>query len=495
MENELENQINTEAGATDAEVCQAETEKSSTEGEIIQAETEISPIEGEVSRIKKTSKKQVNILVLILSVLLAVLFTFEITFLVVDGINRNEKLKMAEEYNEQLENYKEQLEDKYGEMDVFASIIEMFNSLPEESRNIELYYKLAMIDYYYRNLYANEIDEDELIYYTLNGYVAGAGDRHGEYYTADDFKSITQENQGNTVGIGVYVNYSQEYNAIKILSVMEGSPAYKAGIKAGDVIVAIDGEKVSELGYYVALEKVKGEAGTDVKLTLVRDGAELDVIATRAKVETKTVYYHQYEYDKEIGVIRVIEFNNVVPKQFKEAVEALKEKGVKYLVFDMRNNPGGTLSSVVDILDYLLPEGDIAHVTDANGKIQKTYKSDASCLTGIDGMAVLVNENTASAAELFTSALMDYEKAIIVGENTYGKGSMQTIYMLPDGTGLRLTTNKYNPPKSENYDGTGIKPDIEIELSEALAGKSHFEYTDSEDNQLQKACEALKKDK
>lgn len=447
---------------------------------IAQEQAEVSP------------KRQVSLLTLILSILLAILFTFEITFLVALNISNKEKAQMAEDYKNQLDNYKEQIENKYGDMDVFASIIEMYNSLPEDNRSIELYYKLAMIDYYYRHQYANEIDEDNLLYYVLNGYVEGAGDRYGEYYTADDFKSITQENQGNTVGIGVYVNYHQEYNAIKILSVMENSPAHKAGIKAGDIIVYVDGESVSELGYYVALEKVKGEEGTKVNLTLIRNGEEVSITVTRAKVETETVFYHQYEYDKSIGVIRVIEFNNAVPKQFKEAIEDLMSKGVTSLVFDMRSNPGGTLTSVVEMLDYLLPEGDIAHVTDANGNIQKTYKSDASYLKGIEKMAVLTNENTASAAELFTCALKDYEKAIIVGTKTYGKGSMQTVYMLPDGTGLRLTTNKYNPPISENYDGVGIKPDIEIELSEALAGKSPFEYTDSDDNQLREACEALK---
>jgi len=447
---------------------------------ITQEQAEVSP------------KRQVSLLTLILSILLAILFTFEITFLIVMNISNKEKAQMAEDYKNQLDNYKEQIENKYGDMDVFASIIEMYNALPEDNRSIELYYKLAMIDYYYRHQYANEIDEDKLLYYVLNGYVEGAGDKYGEYYTADDFKSITQENQGNTVGIGVYVNYSQEYNAIKILSVMENSPAHKAGVKAGDVITYVDGESVSQLGYYVALEKVKGEEGTKVNLTLIRNGEEVSLTVTRAKVETETVFYHQYEYDKTIGVVRVIEFNNAVPKQFKAAIEDLMSKGVTSLVFDMRSNPGGTLTSVVEMLDYLLPEGDIAHVTDANGNVQKTYKSDASYLKGIEKMAVLTNENTASAAELFTCALKDYEKAIIVGTKTYGKGSMQTVYMLPDGTGLRLTTNKYNPPISENYDGVGIKPDIEIELSEALAGKSPFEYTDSDDNQLQKACEALK---
>ena len=395
---------------------------------------------------------------------------------------------LAKEYNEILE-------DKYGDMGVFKSIIELYNSLPEDNRSAELYYKLAMIDYYYRNAYANEIDEDQLLYYVMNGYVVGAGDKYGEYYTADDFESITQESEGETVGIGVYVNYSQEYNAIKILSVMQDSPAHQAGIKAGDVVIKIEGESVSDLGYYVALDRVKGESGTSVTLTLIRDGKEITVSAVRKKVETETVFYHQYELDKSVGVIRILEFNNAVPEQFKKAVEDLKSKGVTSLVFDVRSNPGGTLTSVIEVLDYLLPEGDLAYVTDASGKILRTHKSDANYLKGIDSMAVLVNDNTASAAELFACALRDYDKAILVGTKTYGKGSMQTIYMLPDGTGLRLTTNKYNPPKSGNYDGIGLEPDITVELSDALSGKSSFEYTDSEDNQLMEAVSGMKNDK
>ncbi|MBR2024411.1 MAG: S41 family peptidase [Clostridia bacterium] len=429
--------------------------------------------------------KSVSILVLVVSLILTALITFETTYLIMSSDFNREKAELADEYNQMLE-------DKYEDMEVFKSVIELYNALPEDNRNIELYKKLAMIDYYYRNVYANEIDEEKLIYGVMNGYVAGAEDRYGEYYTADDFETLTQENEGNTVGIGVYVNYNEEHNAIKILSVMKDSPAQKAGILVGDIVIEVNGESVSEMGYYVALDKVKGEEGTTVELTLLRNGEQIQVTATRNKVETETIFYHQYEYDKTVGVIRIVEFNNAVPEQFKNAITDLKSKGVTSLVFDVRNNPGGTLTSVVEMLDYLLPQGDLVYVTDAKGNVLKTHKSDASCLTGIDSMAVLVNENTASAAELFACALRDYNKAILVGTKTYGKGSMQTIYMLPDGTGLRLTTNKYNPPKTPNYDGIGLTPDITVELSEALNGKSHFEYTDSEDNQLQSAYNGMK---
>lgn len=468
------------------EIFDNENQQEVTEKDLVQDSNQdlMEDFESSNKKIKKSPR--VSILVLALSILLTALITFETTFLALTSVNNREKAELAKEYNELLK-------DKDASMGDFKSVIDLYNALPKGAKNPELYYKLAMIDYYYRHVYANEIDEDKLIYGILNGYVAGAGDRYGEYYTADDFKTLTQENEGNTVGIGVYVNYSEEYHAIKILSVMKDSPAAQAGIKVGDLVIAVDGESVGELGYYIVLDKVKGEEGTDVQLTILRDGQEINVTATRRKVETETIFYHQYEYDKSVGVIRIVEFNNAVPEQFKNAIEDLISKGVTSLVFDVRSNPGGTLDSVVQMLDYLLPEGDLVYVTDATGKVLRTHKSDASYLKGIDSMSVLVNENTASAAELFACALRDYGKAILVGTKTYGKGSMQTIYMFPDGTGLRLTTNKYNPPKTKNYDGIGLTPDIEVELSEALYGKSFFEYTDSEDNQLQSAYDGMKK--
>ena len=441
-------------------------------------------------------KKQVNIIALIVSVALAILFTFGTTFVIMANVDKARRAELAKEYEEQLKELEETIEGLGEEgLGVFSSIAQLYNAIPKEDQSPELYYKLAMIDYYYRKLYANEIDEDKLIYSVLNGYIQGAEDKYGEYYTADDYKTLVGENQGNSVGIGVYVNYSIEYDAIKILSVMENSPAYKAGIKSGDIVTHIDGESVSELGYYIALDKVKGDEGTQVELTILRNSEKITVKATRAKFETKTIYYHQYEFDKTIGVVRIVDFNNAMPQQFKNAIEDLTGKGVKSLVFDLRNNPGGTLDSVIEILDYLLPEGVLAHVTDADGKVLEVHKSDADYLKGIDSMAVLINENTASAAELFSCALKDYEVATLVGVKTYGKGSMQTVFMLPDGTGLRITTNKYNPPKTENYDGVGIKPDIEVELSDALNNKSQFEYTDAEDNQLKEACDAIKNNK
>lgn len=381
--------------------------------------------------------------------------------------------------------------EKNQEMGVFQSIYEMYQSLPESQRNYEMYLKLAELDMYYRENYvrADELDDDKLLYYVANGYIEGAGDKHGEFYTADDFKTIMNSTQGETVGVGIYVNMDVETRCIKILTVMKDSPAQEAGLKAGDVIIEIDGQSVTDVGYYAGINLVAGEENTEVEITVLRGNEEITVTAIRKKFVTESVYYHRYELDNSVGVIRVLEFNETMPQQFKSALNQLIEDGCKSVVFDMRSNAGGTLDSVVDVLDYLLPEGDIVFVTDKNGNVVEKYTSGASCIEM--PMAVLTDEHTASAAELFSCALRDYEKAKLVGTTTYGKGSMQTIFMMSDGTGLRFTTYLYSPPKSENYDGVGLTPDIVVYPTDEMLEKNYFEITDSEDNQLKAACDYL----
>lgn len=410
--------------------------------------------------------------------LLAVALTFFITYTSMYNQLLDERERLEEEYADRL--------DALGD---FSSIAKLYEALPDELKNIEMYKKLAYIDMYYRSKYVGKIDEEKIIYTVANGYILGAEDVYGEYYTADDFKTIMSDASGNKVGIGVYVSLDVDTGYIKILSVMKNGPAHKAGMLAGDIITHVDGVDVAEKGYYTAIDMVTGEVGTEVNLTVLRGGEELTFKMKRAKVETETVFYHKYKYDETIGVVRVVEFNDALPKQFKDAVSALLLDGCTSLVFDMRNNPGGTLYSVVDILDYLLPEGDLVYIKDANGKVMEKYTSDSGYINV--PMAVLTNGNTASAAELFTSALKDYGAAVIVGEKTYGKGCGQSVVELPDGSGLRFTTFLYDPPKSENYNGVGILPDYEIALDESLEGINHFEYTDDNDNQLKKACEAL----
>lgn len=425
-----------------------------------------------------TIDKKSYIAITVLLIVLAVLLTFIITYACLDGALRSQ----YEEYMETV-----------GE---FKTIVELYNSLPEEMRNFEMYEKLAYIDAIYRTNYMGEIDEEKLVYALLNGYIVGAGDQFGAYYTADGFSDMMGETEGNTVGIGVYVAI-EDTGYIKILYVMSNGPAYEAGLLPGDIITHIDGQSVLELGYYDAIDLVKGDAGTEVELTVLRKTETVNVKVKRAEVETESIIYSKHQEDETVGVIRIIDFNNGTPEQFINAINELMNDGCKSLVFDLRNNPGGTLSSVVEMLDFLLPKGDVVKIRYSDGYIEK-YSSDEKGeefikLYGSDvKMAVLVNGNTASAAELFTCALKDYGVATVVGETTFGKGCGQNVLQLPHGDGLAITTFLYDPPSSPNYNGVGIKPDVKAELSDEAANKNIFELKHSEDNQLNKALEAIK---
>jgi len=431
--------------------------------------------------------RKYHIAVTSLFVALAILLTFVITY-VITSINYDRELKKLED------KYAEQL-DYVGE---FRSIIELYNSMPQELRNIETYKKLAYIDYYYRTHYVGEIDEEQLVYMVANGYVLGAEDMFGGYYTADEFKTVMGDVEGNTVGIGVYVTADLETDGIRISYVMKGGPANEAGLLPKDIITHVDGKSVTELGYYTAIDLIKGEEGSKVKLTVLRDGKYFEKTLTRKTVNVESVIYQKHQTQADVGVIRIVEFNNTTTEQFFAAVDrAIKADGCTSLVFDLRGNPGGTLTSVVEILDFMLPEGVIITQRYANGE-KSEYKSDSEgdefeALYGKDiKMAILVNSSTASAAELFTCAMKDYEKAIVVGEKTYGKGCGQNVIPLYDGSGLVFTTFLYDPPKSENYNGVGIAPDIKKELSEQASKKNIFELAHHEDDQLKAAVEALK---
>ena len=430
-------------------------------------------------------QKKISVFWTIIISLAVMLVTFNVTYLAMTEIRRTTEAELAQSYKQNLA----AIENEY--LQKFASINEMYNALPDEQRGQDLFMKLAYADTYYRSLYIGEIDEERLSYYLMRGYIEGVGDKFGEYYTADDLKSLILQSNGKLYGIGVSVIFNAEYSGIEILSVTQGAPADKAGLIAGDIITAVDGERVTLENYYASIDKVKGDKGTSVMLTYVRSGSEKTVTAIRDEIAIATVSYSKYVYDNTIGVVRVSEFNGETPNQFKQAIESLTADGAKSIVIDVRNNPGGTLDSVLQVLDYLLPEGDICHIVGSDGKIQRIYKSDASCLDPQIKLAVLINKNTASAAELLTAALRDYSRAEIVGVKSYGKGSMQTTYILPDGAGLKLSTNTYNPPCNENYDGIGITPSTVVELNESLKDKSFYKITQEEDNQLLEACKRL----
>ncbi|MBQ8146756.1 MAG: S41 family peptidase [Clostridia bacterium] len=436
---------------------------------------------------KQTKSLKNYIAITVLIAVWASLLTFIITYIVMQTNYEKEKDLIKEQYTQKL--------DAIGE---FESIIELYNALPEEARNIDVYKKLAYIDYYYRTMYAGEINNEDLVYLIANAYVMGAGDQFGRYYSADEFKTMLSDTQGDSVGIGVYVTADSDTDNIRISYVMKDGPANKAGLLPGDVVTHVEGESVTALGYYVAIDKIKGAEGTEVNITYERNGVSHNVTLVRAKITVESVIYTRHETERDVGIIRIIEFNNSTPAQFKEAIrKAVSVDGCESLVFDLRGNPGGTLTSVVEMLDFLLPSGTIVTVRYADGTEQKYSSDDAgeefSALYGNSiKMAVLTNGYTASAAELFTCALKDYEKAVVVGEKTYGKGCGQSVVPLSDGTGLAFTTFLYDPPISDNYNGVGITPNIEKELSEEASSKNLFDLSHNEDDQLKAAVEALK---
>ena len=352
---------------------------------------------------------------------------------------------------------------------------------------------LLAVDDIVRDHYIGEIDEEALQAAIIAGYLNGIGDKYSAFMTKDEYASYTREQNGNAVGIGVNVIYSIDECWIRVVNVHPDSPAFAAGIEVGDWIVAVDGVEISQIGCYEALTRLTGEEGTEVTVTLEREQSSLVVTCRRQMLSISSVSYHVYAHDASVGVVRLTEFNATTPEQFSAALDALKKEGCTKFVFDVRNNGGGSLSSILEVLDTLLPEGPLAHLYYQNGQTEH-YSSDADFLDA--PVVVLVNEMTASAAELFASALRDYHAqgmydATLVGTTTYGKGVVQSFFSLPDGAMLKISCGRYDPPYGENFDGVGVTPDVELPLSEEAAAINFYLLTDDTDNQLIHAVELL----
>lgn len=363
-----------------------------------------------------------------------------------------------------------------------------------------------------------EIDEETLCKALVGGFSNVVGDDYMRYYTAEEFKALADSTNGSTQGIGITIINNQELNCIEVVLVSANSPAAKAGIQIGDLITHVgigeSKESIATLGYDKAYEKLLGVAGTYAQFTVKRGDEEIEFSVERVVFTADSVVYHVCETDASVGIIRIMDFNLPTPKQFCAAMDALIAAGCTRFVFDVRSNPGGDLRSIGAVLSYMLNKDDVfIRTADRVGEFSDEKVRVITELTGgyegcnvsesdigkyreyvLGKSAVITNGNTASAAELFTSALMDYNIATVVGTKTYGKGSMQSIISLAlfgfDG-GIKLTTKKYFPPISEGYDGIGIFPDVQIELDDALKNKNLYTISDAEDNQLQAAITAI----
>ena len=331
--------------------------------------------------------------------------------------------------------------------------------------------------------YMGEVDEDALKEGLYKGYVQGLDDPYSVYYDEEETKELYETTEGEYSGIGAVLSQDLKSGVITLVQIYEDSPSDKAGLKDEDILTKVGTLDVTGMDLSEVVTYIKGEKGTEVELTVLRgeDADEVTVTAVRDTVEAQTVEYEMLE--DQIGYLAVSEFDSVTYGQYEEALEALSDQGMEGLVVDLRNNPGGNLNTVCDMLDLVLPEGTIVYMEDKEGKRQ-TYSSDDAHQLDVP-MAVLVNGNSASASEIYAGAIQDHEAGTIVGTQTYGKGVVQQIFDLGDGTSVKLTIAEYFTPKGRSINGEGVTPDLEVEYEPD-------EKDPEADNQLEAAAEAVK---
>ena len=360
-------------------------------------------------------------------------------------------------------------------MTSFFSLQSFNEKVVDVNEKAKKYNSLQLLDTYIRDNFHGEINEADLNDGILRGYVDGLGDPYSRYLSEEEYIDEQSENAGEVIGLGLTLA-EDESGYIRIDNVLEGSPAAEVGIMADDAIIHIDGVDVIEMGFDDAVETLKGSEGTSVKLTIRRDGIDTDYDFIRRSIEVKSVSGSLI--DGYVGYIKIEGFKENTSEQFVETLQRLTSNGAKALIFDLRDNSGGLITSLEECLDPLLPEGVIATAEYKDGHSETLVYSDSSELDL--PMVVLVNSETASSAELFAAALRDFGKAKLVGEQTYGKGVMQSTTEFESGGAVVLTVAEYKTVKSECYDGVGLSPDYSIQNEDVNI-----------DSQLDKALEVV----
>lgn len=333
--------------------------------------------------------------------------------------------------------------------------------------------------------YIGDVDEEALEEGIYKGYIQGLEDPYSVYYNEEETKDLYETTEGEYSGIGAVLSQDLESGVITLVQIYEDSPAAKAGLKDNDILTKVGDIEVTGMDLSEVVTYIKGEKGTDVDLTVLRgeDAEEITVTATRDTVEAQTVKYEMLE--GQTGYLSVSEFDSVTYAQYEEALNELTAQGMTGLIVDLRNNPGGNLNTVCEMLDLVLPKGTIVYTEDKDGK-RETATSDDEHQINVP-MVVLVNGNSASASEIYAGAVQDYGIGKIVGTQTYGKGVVQQIFDLGDGTSVKLTIAEYFTPNGRSIDGEGITPDVEVEYE---ADENNPEA----DNQLEKALEVMKEE-
>ena len=336
--------------------------------------------------------------------------------------------------------------------------------------------------------YIGEIDEEKLIEGAIKGYVEGLEYPYTEYLTKEEMQDFTEETSGEYVGIGVYITNYKTNNSILVVGVMKGSPALDAGMQAGDIIEKIDGTLYTGEQLNAATRVLKGQEGTNVKVTIVRDGKEEELNIVRKKITVDHVASQMLEDN--IGYIQVDSFDSGVADRAEEQLNELKEKGAKGIILDLRSNGGGIVDEATGIADLFLNKGETVLITKGKSENEDETKAKKDPIIKDIPLVVLVNQGSASASEILAGALKDKYGATIVGMNTYGKGVIQTLYSLSNGGGLKITTEEYYTPNHNKINKVGIKPDVEIELTKDSDG--NYETEMNKDAQLLKAEEIIK---
>ncbi len=328
--------------------------------------------------------------------------------------------------------------------------------------------------------YLDKVSQNDLEEGLYKGLLQGIGDPYSVYYTKEEYKELMESTSGTFYGIGAYVQQKADAQYCTIIKVFENGPADKAGMKANDIVTKVNDKDVSGEDIDKVVSMMRGDKGTEVKVQVFRSSEKkyIDLKIIRDKVETTTVNYKMLDNKKKIGYIQITEFDTVTQQQFEKALNALKKQGMKKVVFDVRDNPGGSYDVVCSILDTLLPKGTLVSTKDKYGNEEK-QTSDSSCLNM--PMTVIQNENSASASEIFAGAIQDFKAGKIVGTQSFGKGIVQQIMPLEDGSAIKLTIEKYYTPSGKNIHGKGITPDVKVETP-----------TGKEDTQLKAALDTLK---
>ena len=360
-------------------------------------------------------------------------------------------------------------------------------SISAKSNNKDISNKLDKYREIIDKYYLGEVDESKLEEGAIKGYIEGLDDPYTEYISKEDMDTYLDDTMGNFVGIGIYMIKNTKYDKIQVLSTIKGSPAEKAGIQAGDLIISVDGIEYKADDMTAVSNKIKGEEGTKVTVELLRGSENVKYELTRSKVKVNQVEGKVISDD--IGYIKFTSFDETTAEDFKKQYQELAKKNIKSLIIDLRNNGGGIVDQALEIADYIADKDSVLlYEVDKNNK-ETVRKAKIDPIINMP-IIILTNENTASASEILAGALKDLGKAKTVGTTTYGKGVIQQILKLNDGSGLKITIEEYQTPNKNKINKVGIEPDEKVELPDSV--ESILSIKESEDTQLQKAIDMLK---